>query len=141
MNITAEDHAAILNLYAEYNIHSDAGDAINYAMCFTGDGELTARMMKNRELQAPFVEVKGFDDLVAYKKSEFESRGGIYKRHWNGSIFLTQLEQGKVRSRAYLNTYNYAPNLPPVMTSGVYDDLVVRVEERWRFSRRYLIKD
>jgi hypothetical protein len=98
-------------------------------------------MMKNSELQPPFVEVKGFEDLVNYKRSEFDRRGGIYKRHWNGSIFLTQLEPGKVRGRVYLNTYNYAPNQPPVMTSGVYDDLVVRIGDKWRFARRYLVKD
>ena len=45
MTISADDHAAILNLYAEYNICSDAGDAINYAKCFSVDGELIARMM------------------------------------------------------------------------------------------------
>jgi hypothetical protein len=141
MKMSADDHAAILNLYAEYNVSSDAGDAINYAKCFCADGELIARMMKSGKLQPPFVDVRGFDGLVNYKRSEYDRRGGIYKRHWNGSIFLTQLEPGKVRGQAYLNTYNYAPNLPPVMTSGVYDDLVVRVDDKWRFARRYLIKD
>jgi len=141
MKLSADDHAEILNLYAEYNINSDAGDATKYANCFSDDGELIARQMKGGELQPPFVEAKGFDALVNYKRAEFDRRGGIYKRHWNGSIFLTQLEQRMVQGRAYLNTYNYAANLPPVMTSGVYDDLVVRVGGRWRFSRRYLVKD
>ncbi len=38
--LSAQDYCEIQNLYAHYNLASDAGDAEAYASCFTEDGVL-----------------------------------------------------------------------------------------------------
>src|SRR5438477_464383 len=38
--LSAQDHVDIQNLYARYNLTSDAADAEGYAACFTDDGVL-----------------------------------------------------------------------------------------------------
>ena len=39
-SVSAQDYVDIQNLYAHYNLMSDAGDPDGYAACFTDDGVL-----------------------------------------------------------------------------------------------------
>ena len=46
--LTAQDYVEIQNLYAFYNLASDAGDAEGYASCFTENGVLRINAIKLR---------------------------------------------------------------------------------------------
>jgi hypothetical protein len=131
--LSGEDYAEIQNLYAYYNLCSDAGDAEGYASCFTPDGVL---------MSGQSFRVQGRADFVAFKKKDVAGRGGRYRRHWNGSIHLEKIGPDTVRGRCYLSAYNGVPgSLPELADVGVYEDKVVRTAEGWRFAERKLAFD
>lgn len=131
-DISADEYVQILNLYARYNLCSDAGDADGYADCFASDGELRAHSLL----------VRGRDELVAYKRQEVAAREGRYRRHVNGSLLLEGFGEDTVRGRCYLQAFNGVPGaVPELADTGVYDDQIVRVTENWRFLIRTLTMD
>jgi hypothetical protein len=130
----AQDCAEIHNLYAYYNLTSDAGDAEAYVSCWTDDGAL-------RIPELGF-EMKGRDALIAFKKKDKAGRAGKYRRHWNGAIFLERLDERTVRGRCYLHGLNGMPGtLPDLADAGVYEDLIVKVDGEWRFASRTITMD
>jgi hypothetical protein len=127
-SVAPADYVEILNLYAAYNLASDAGDAEWYASCFTGDGE-----------QHGTYDVKGRAALVEYKKKDFAARAHLYRRHWNGSLHLETIDADTIRGRCYLFGYNGDPGALPYMThAGVYTDTIKRVNGEWKFAERRL---
>ncbi len=132
--LTAQEYADIYNLYAYYNLSSDTGAPEEYAACFTPDGVM--------EVAGGRMLVKGRQDLTTYKRNDQAGRGGRYRRHWNGSIYLEKLADGSVRGRCYLQSYNGDPgHLPESAGGGVYEDTIVQHEREWKFARRYLVTD
>lgn len=133
-HLPAQDYVDVQNLYARYNHASDAGDAETYASCFTDDGVL--------QIDPVGVLVQGRASLVAYKQKDAAGRGGRYRRHWNGSLWLEPVDTDTVRGRCYFHGYNGTPGQPPVLAdAGVYDDRIVRVGGAWRFARRHITLD
>jgi hypothetical protein len=144
--LSADDYTEILNLYAYYNACSDTGDAEGYASCFTVDGVLVSRglVFSNGAFARGQGEysAKGRDELVAHKRRDRESRGNRYRRHWNGSIFLQRVDGTSVRGRCYLEAFDGEPgSLPVLAQTGVYEDLIVKIEGEWRFARRTVAID
>lgn len=132
--LSAQDHVEIQNLYARYNLCSDAGDAPGYAGCFTADGVL--------ELQPMAVVVRTRAELEAYKRNDAAGRGGRYRRHHNHSLHLERLPDGTVRGRCYFHGYNGNPGeLPVLADAGVYEDTLVQEDGAWRFAHRLLTLD
>lgn len=132
--LEAIDYFTIQNLYARYNLCSDAGDAEGYADCFTTDGEL--RVMPRGLV------VKGRANLVTYKIADKASRADLYRRHVNGSLHLEPLGAGGVRGRCYLQAFNGTPGELPYQTvCGVYTDTILKEDGQWRFSVRDLLVD
>lgn len=134
-DVSAEQFAAITNLYARYNLASDEGDAEAYADCFTEDGGL--------ELQPLDYKVAGRDKLREHKLRDVKGRDGRYRRHWNGCLALDLIDPETIRGRCYLVAYNGEPGkLPAVADVGVYEDRIVRCGDgRWRFKHRMLRMD
>ena len=129
-----DDYAEIQNLYAYYNLTSDDGDAEEYGECWTEDGEL-------RIAQLDF-SVKGRVNLIAFKQKDKARRSGMYRRHWNGSLFLERIDDRTVRGRCYLQGFNGAPGaLPDLADVGVYEDLLVKVRGKWQFAKRSITMD
>ncbi len=129
-----EAYVEIQNLYALYNHSSDAGDAEVYASCWTTDGTLHIKHLG--------FTVKGHEALIAFKHKDKAGRGGKYRRHWNGAIFLEQIDERTVRGRCYLHGYNGTPGAPPELAdAGVYDDLIVLSDGEWRFASRTITMD
>lgn len=132
--VAAQDYTEILNLYALYNLCSDAGDAEGYAGCFSSNGVL--------ELVPLGLTVTGHERFKDFKKRDFNSRTHIYRRHWNGSIHLEQLADGAVRGRCYLMAYNGTPgDLPAIADCGVYEDRLIKERGAWKFEHRRLVMD
>jgi hypothetical protein len=134
MMIAAQDYIEIQNLYALYNHCSDAGDAEGYAGCFTQDGEL--------QVQPRGLSVRSRPKLIEYKHADKADRSALYRRHWNASIHLEQLDADTVRGRAYFIGYNGVPGKLPGMTAhGVYTDTIKKEGGRWLFALRLLVID
>jgi hypothetical protein len=144
--LSPTDHAEITDLYAQYNLASDAGDAEAYAACFTLDGVLfvrglslspTGAMQRGGEMR-----VEGREALGAFKRKDVGGRNGRYRRHWNGSLALRRLDGERVEGRCYLQAYNGEPGeLPILAQTGVYQDVLVHHGGAWRFLSRTLAID
>lgn len=132
--LSGDEWAEIHNLYANYNLCSDYGDAEGYASCFTDDGVLNL-VTRN------FV-VKGRQAFIEFKRKDVEGRAGRYRRHWNSGLHLEKQADGSVRGRCYLLAFNGEPGSLPVLAgAGVYDDNIVKVGDEWRFASRKLTTD
>ena len=132
---TIEDREEIRELYARYAHTIDNGQFNEWLDCFTEDGRL--------EVQPLDFKIAGHAQLRQHKERDANSRGGRYRRHWNGSIHLEPAGAGAARGRCYLVAYNGEPGqLPAVADVGVYDDRVVKCADgAWRFSQRVLAMD
>ena len=132
--LSTQDYLDIQNLYALYNLSSDAADSGTYASCFTNDGVLEAPDIG--------ISVSGREALIAHKERDKANRGGKYRRHWNGSLHLELRSDGSVLGRCYLVAYNGSPGQLPVLADcGVYEDTVIQHNGQWKFSRRILTMD
>ena len=132
--LSAQEYVDIQNLYARYNLMSDAGDAEGYASCFTNDGVL--------QIDPLGVVVQGRMSLVRFKQNDAAGRGGRYRRHWNGSLHLEKVDADTARGRCYFHGFNGIPGEVPIFVdAGTYDDRIVRVGDAWKFALRHLTLD
>ena len=132
--IAAQDYTEIQNLYACYNMCSDAGDSEGYASCFTEDGALNNQTFETT--------IQGRQQLVAFKIKEAGARKDKVRRHWNGSLYLERIDDDAVRGRCYLHGYTGEPGqFAELRDAAVYEDLIVRQDGEWKFAKRILMMD
>jgi hypothetical protein len=132
--LAAGDYFEILNLYAYYNLCSDAGDADGYASCFAENGAL--------RIDGIGLRIDGRANLHAFKVSDASRRGGRLRRHWNSGIHLQKQADGSVRGRCYLHGYNGAPGkIPEIADVGSYVDRIVKEGGEWKFAERAITMD
>jgi uncharacterized protein (TIGR02246 family) len=132
--VSAQEHADIMNLYAFYNQASDAGDAESFASCFTEDALLT-------NTHAGYC-VEGRAKLIEFKSKDKARRGDVYRRHWNGSIYLTKIDTATIHSRCYLLIFSGKPGQPPeIADAAVYDDVLVNRHGEWKYAKRTVSVD
>ena len=122
--LSAEDHAAINQLYARYVQAIDFGDAIAWADTFTPDGSFGDS-------------VTGRDALVAFAE-RYHEENGSEPRHWYTALVLTPTADG-AEGRCYALTFNSSAR--SLMWTGTYRDVLVETSEGWRFSSRQLTID
>ena len=122
--LTAEDHAAIHQLYARYVQAIDFGDALAWADTFTPDGSFGDS-------------VTGREALIAFAEQYHEENGDA-PRHWYGALVLTPTADG-AEGRCYAVTFNSRAR--SLMWTGTYRDALVRTADGWRFSSRHLTMD
>jgi hypothetical protein len=133
-NVDPKDYVDISNLYAYYNLCSDAGDADGYASCFTEDGLLNLVTLGFTR--------QGRKTLVEFKQKDAAGRNGRYRRHWNGSLHLEMMQDGTVQGRCYFIAYNGTPGeLPDLSDAGSYVDTIKRENGEWKFAERRLTMD
>ena len=132
--LSPKDFNEIHNLYAYYNLCSDAGDADGYAACFASNGVL--------RIDAIGLRHEGRETLRAFKRADADRRGGRYRRHWNGSLHLQRQADGSVIGRCYLHGYNGEPGRPPDLADvGSYVDRIVLEDGAWVFAERAITMD
>jgi hypothetical protein len=132
--LPADDYVEIQNLYAYYNLCSDAGDADGYASCFAEQGIL--------RIDAAGLRIDGRARLHEFKLADAGRRGGRIRRHWNSGLFLQKQPDGSVRGRCYLHGYNgEAGKFPDIADVGSYVDRLVKVGGEWKFAERVITMD
>lgn len=131
LQISADEYTQILNLYSAYNHSSDEGDVEGYANCFTEDGELHGS-----------ADVVGRSELKEYKRAEKSRREHLYRRHWNGSIYLEKVDSDTIHGCCYIVGLNGEPGQLPFLThAGVYTDIIKKVNDEWKFACRKIAFD
>jgi hypothetical protein len=118
-SLTTQDYIDIQQLYARYNQTIDRRDAEGWAGTFVADGT--------------FNNLTGHDALVGFIK-ERQGDGGR-RRHWNNNLLITGTPEGASAS-VYLLLYDTNVTPPVVVTSGRYEDTLVKTSQGWRFKKR-----
>lgn len=122
--LSADDRAEIENLYARYNLMLDTGDAEGWADTFVENGR--------------FGNSEGRAALITFAQSFHESNP--QSRHWNTNLHLTPSSDGAAGT-TYLMLYNAGVRPPSVTASGIYQDVLVRTPQGWRFQSRQVQVD
>jgi actinorhodin biosynthesis protein ActVIA len=125
--LTTQDYADIQQLYARYNLAIDTGDAEAWAGTFTPDG-----VFNNTN--------KGHDGLVQFIKDWREKRDGANRRHLNSNMVLTPTPDG-AKGAIYLLLLNVGVRPATIATTGIYEDVLVRTPQGWRFRSRIVHAD
>lgn len=117
--LSADDMAEIQNLYAQYNLMLDSGDAEGWADTFVENGR--------------FGNSEGRAALIGFAENFHE--GNPQSRHWNTNLHVTPTAEGAAGT-TYLMLYNAGVRPPSVTASGIYQDVLVRTPQGWRFQSR-----
>jgi hypothetical protein len=128
MPLTVEDQLDIQQLYARYNHAIDAGQADQWAGCFTADGVFSSGASG---------EYTGTDALAAFAKGLAER---LKARHWTNNLVLEAAGDG-AKGSCYLMLYRLGGESLAIMISGIYDDDLVRTGSGWKFARRTVRSD
>lgn len=123
-SLSADDMAEIHNLYAEYNLMLDGGDAEGWADTFTEDGR--------------FGNSEGRAALVTFAENFHASNPN--SRHWNTNVHVTGTGDGAAGT-CYLILYDVGQRPPGVTVTGTYNDVLVRTSDGWRFQSRQVTID
>jgi hypothetical protein len=125
--LTTQDYADIQQLYARYNLAIDTGDAEGWAATFTPDG-----VFNNTN--------KGHDALVQFIKDWRDKRDGANRRHLNSNMVLTPTSDG-AKGAIYLLLLNVGVRPATIATTGIYEDVLLRTPQGWRFKSRIVHAD
>lgn len=127
MTLSTEDRLEIQELYARYNHALDFGDASGWAGCFTPDGVFAS----------PNGSFTGSEQLQQFANGFAERMTG---RHWTNNLVIDPAGEGAT-GKCYLMLYRLAEGGPSILTTGVYNDELVRTAAGWRFSKRTVVAD
>lgn len=123
MPLTAEDIAEIVNLGHVYNQAVDDHDPDGWTDTFTDDGEVVS----------PFGNPQGRENLHAWISQVIAPLTGT--RHFTlNEVVEGDGDKGTMRSYYFVVGTNDAP--PAIGASGSYEDELVKVDGKWRFSKR-----
>jgi ketosteroid isomerase-like protein len=130
MGLSAEDQLAIQQLAARYNHAIDGGDGVAYADTFVDDGVLDAGELV----------VTGRAALEQFASS---FPGSVRSPRHVATSLLIQGDDGTAVLSAYVQMYALAGDPPRqvITASGTYADILVKVEDSWRFVRRTFTAD
>ncbi len=122
--LSALDYEEIRNLYGRYSLAFDAGDGQALAACYTPDGAFVTGDRR----------IEGRDKLVAQPRQPVAGRASM--RHLPANIVIDPTQEG-ARGRAYVFVVNIEAGKPPAfMTAGLYEDVIVKAADGWRFKQR-----
>lgn len=121
------DQLAIRELVARYNYAIDEGRPEEWVATFVPDGTFESTALGSHT---------GADALLAFATGYIAAVNG---RHCT-TDFVVDVEGDTARSRCYLIAVNNAA-APIVSTTAVYDDVLRRTADGWRFVHRKVTPD
>ena len=122
-----EDQFAIRELVARYNYAIDEGRAEEWVTTFVPDGTFESSALGTHT---------GAEALLAFAKGYISAVSG---RHCT-SDFVVEVDGDDARSRCYLIAVSNAA-APIVSTTAVYEDVLRRTPDGWRFVHRKVTPD
>ncbi len=120
-SLTADDYIEIQQLYAQYNMAIDSGDAEGYAATFVSDGV--------------FNSFSGHDALTGFIHRWRDNMKGANMRHWNTNLAITGTPEG-ASGAVYLLLVDVSVRPPVLTTAAKYEDQLVKTPLGWRFKKR-----
>lgn len=120
-SLTADDYIEIQQLYAQYNMAIDSGNAEGYAATFVPDGV--------------FNNFQGHDALVGFIHRWRDNMKGANIRHWNTNLAITGTPEG-ANGAVYLLLVDVSVRPPAITTAARYEDQLVKTAQGWRFKKR-----
>ena len=128
--LTTQDYIDIQQLYARYTHALDSGNGKAWGETFTQDGQ----MWSDTALTTyPNYTMVGRDQIAAYLKGPARERPRV--GHVNANLVITPTATGAT-GRVYLLLMNLESAPARVTGGGVYDDILVKTSEGWRFKKR-----
>ena len=126
--LTEADYAEIQRLYARYSwaLDSRADDGRAYANVFTEDGELVVGA--NRTV--------GRERLMAFGAGR---AAAVQPRHFTSNIIISPSPEGARGSVYLLVVSQNETGESATVSTGTYDDILVKTAEGWRFKRREVV--
>ena len=118
--LSPSDHIELQELYARYNYVMDSTDATMLPRVFTPDATLGP----------PDGRVKALDVLEGLEPKE---RPQVYRI--TNNIIITPSPEG-ARGTASVILVNILASPPTLIGGGVYEDVMVKTPEGWRFKSR-----
>lgn len=129
MALSPEDRLAIEELLARYNHAIDSRDGDAWLACFTNDAIYEF---------PPDRYVEGIDALRE-AAAQRAAGAGPDTRHWLNNVVI-EGDGDAAHVRCYLALVR--PEDPPrVNHTGIYDFELRREDDRWKFTRRTMIRD
>lgn len=124
MPLTVEDQLEIQQLYARYNHAIDSGNGDGWAACFTPEGKFSSATGT----------FNGTTELTNFARGFAERIKG---RHWTNNL-LIEGEGEHASGRCYLILYRLGDRENPAtpLTTGIYEDTLVKTIDGWRFAER-----
>ncbi len=122
-----DDQLAIRELVARYNYAIDEGRPEEWVATFVPDGTFESAALGKHT---------GPEALLAFAKGYIAAFTG---RHCT-SDFVVEVDGDDARSRCYLIVVNNAA-APIVSTTAVYEDVLRRTSDGWRFVHRRVVPD
>ncbi|MGH8185605.1 MAG: nuclear transport factor 2 family protein [Steroidobacteraceae bacterium] len=119
--LTTQDYIDIEQLYAQYNHAIDSGDAEGWAATFTPDGT--------------FNRFAGKDALVGFIQQWKEKMNGMNRRHWNTNLRIVPGKDG-ASATVFLMLLDVSQKPATIVSTGMYNDTLVKTAEGWRFKTR-----
>jgi hypothetical protein len=124
--LSTQDYIDIEQLYARYNHAIDGCDAESWAATFTPDGV--------------FQHFTGREALVGFVKQWCEKMNGGNRRHWNTNLRITPTTEG-ASGTVLLMLLDAGVKPASIVSTGTYNDTLVRTPEGWRFKTRMIKSD
>ncbi len=122
-----EDQLAIRELVARYNYAIDEGRAEEWVATFVPDGTFESTALGTHT---------GAEALLTFARGYIAAFSG---RHCT-SDFVVEVDGDEARSRCYLIAVNNAA-APIISTTAVYEDVLRRTPDGWRFVHRKVAPD
>ncbi len=123
-----EDQFAIRELVARYNYAIDEERPEEWVATFVPDGTFESTALGTHT---------GADALLTFAHSYIAAFKG---RHCT-SDFVVEVDGDDARSRCYLIAVNNATAPPSILATAVYEDVLRRTADGWRFVHRKVMPD
>ncbi|MDA8269585.1 MAG: nuclear transport factor 2 family protein [Actinomycetota bacterium] len=131
------DHSAILNTLGKWAYGYDTPDMTAMAECFTKDAELTMTI-GGGDLIGPF---SGIDNVMKLFTDSLEGQND-QRRHLTVNTYVADEDDTSATVRSVLTLLAIADGTLTVLSSGTYEDRVVRESDgEWRIAKRHIALD
>ncbi len=126
----------IENVLAQYAIAYDSGDLGAVEKIFAPDAVFTMNIAGGAEVGP----LNGAEEIMGLYRGASDSHTG-QGRHITTNVYVEPLDDGTVKSTAYLLVMNVADGAASPVTTGIYIDEWARGGDSWQLTKRHIELD